>query len=129
MRILHLLLPALLLAVCISCGGGSGFQPSTGTFTGQFLVGTLAIGTFTVNVNGSSFGGGGVLVHNTFNVPVAISSVISDDDISGRVENASLGHGSFAGYFIGNDHAQGDFTYADDGGISLTTGTWTADRD
>ncbi len=127
MRIPHLVLVPLVLAICISCGGG-GFAPTAGVFSGQFIVGAQAIGTFTVNVNGNSFGGGGMLIHNGFDVPVAVSSLITGANITGRVENASLGHGSFTGHFIGERHAEGDFTYTDEGGISTATGTWVANH-
>jgi hypothetical protein len=118
------------LAACLLCGckGGGGFVPTAGAFDGQFLVAGESIGTFTVVVGNGQFGGGGTLIHNAQNVNVAVSALITGEDITGRVENASLGHGSFTGRFNGYDRAQGTFTYADNGGISTTEGTWTAEH-
>lgn len=128
MRIAWISLALVVLAICASCDGGGGFVPTPGVFSGEFLVAGEPIGSFTVHVNGNSFGGGGTLVHNTYNVNVAVSSLISGATITGRVENASLGHGSFIGRFNGDNLATGDFTYTDEGGISTTTGTWVAER-
>lgn len=117
-----------LLALAVGCSGGTAFVPDLGAFAGQFISDSAAIGNFSVNVTTGSFGGGGSLVHNSQNVEVAISATITGSSISGRVENASLGHGSFTGHFVGGSHAEGEFTYTDAAGLSTTSGTWLANH-
>lgn len=115
-----------LLVMVVGCSGGSAFIPDLGPFTGQFFVDQVAIGSFSVVVTAKSFGGGGSMVHNEQNVEVAISATVTGSAISGTVENASLGHGSFTGHFVGGSHAEGEYTYTDAAGLTTTTGTWTA---
>lgn len=125
-RSIGLLVTLLMLAA--GCGGGNSFSPEFGSFTGQFISGGAAIGNFSTIVTSASFGGGGSLVHNEQSVEVAISATIKGSTITGHVENASLGHGSFTGHFVGHSHAEGDFTYTDAAGLTTTTGTWFADH-
>jgi hypothetical protein len=120
---------AILALICLigltACGGG-GFTPDTGPYNGTFKVGTTAIGTLTLTAAGTTLGGTGVLTHNEQPVNVSIAAVISSKTITGTVANVSLGNGNFVGTFTSVKELSGTFTYTDKGGVSTTTGTWSA---
>jgi hypothetical protein len=122
-------IPALALVFTLllaSCGGGPDFVPNVGPFSGQFLVETTSNGTFTFTANNGALGGTGSLVHNAQPVTVTISANIFGSTISGVIQNANLGSGTFTGRFDQVDQAYGDYTYTDAAGLTTQTGTWTA---
>jgi hypothetical protein len=113
---------ALLLSAC----DGGGFVPASGVFGGELLVDQASIGSFNFTVINGAVAGTGTLVHNDQAVTVAISGLLNGTVIDAQIANASLGQGSFTGSFNSAATCAGEFTYADNGGVSEQSGTWTA---
>jgi len=115
-------LAALILSAC----DGGGFVPASGVFSGELVVDQTSIGTFNFTVINGAVAGTGTLVHNEQAVTVAISGLLSGTTIDAQIANASLGQGSFTGRFNSASTCAGEFTYADNGGVSEQSGSWTA---
>jgi hypothetical protein len=109
----------------ISCGG-SDFMPKQGPFSGEFVNGGEVIGSFTFTVTDGLVGGTGMLTHNSEQITVSISGVISDKSITGQVEGGSEGAGMFTGRFTNEEASLGSFDFLGTDDQQTTSGTWIA---
>lgn len=118
-----------LLAACllflVSCGG-TDFVPNPGPFNGNFKDSTTQLGSFTFTVTDGLIGGTGTVIHNSQQISVSISAVISGSTITGQVSNGSVGSGDFVGSFSSDKGAYGTFQFTGTVDQQTTSGTWNA---
>lgn len=126
MGVMRVFAVGLAVLIAASCSGSSLFFPAIGPFRGEFMVEGEVIGNFNLTTTSGLLGGTGTLTHNDQPVNISISATIDGMEVSGTVSNASLGSGGISGLFADENNLSGQFNYQDKGGISTTTGTWTA---
>ena len=110
-----------------ACGGGKGFVPATGPFSGTLTTtaGPLGQFTFTTTTDGLLQGTGTLTISGNL-VPVSITGLLAGTSITANLTNVNLGGGDFKGNFVSKNIALGTFTYVDAAQTVHLSGTWQA---
>jgi hypothetical protein len=117
----------LLAMQCLAgCGGGPGFVPDPGAFSGNFRDASAAdVGDLSFTAFQTGLAGTGVLHNGALDIDVAVAGNVSNGVITGTVSNSFLGTGTFKGKFAGSKAASGTYSFEIVTGTKLT-GTWNA---